>query len=196
MNNSKNKIRQHIRAERCALSLVQQNNAANQVYEQVIHLPRYRFSQHIAFYLSAQNELNPERILLEAHNAGKKCYLPVLHSQKIGTLCFLPYAPGDHLVANRFGILEPVIDDVKNHIPIWQLDLVFVPLVAFDERLNRLGMGKGYYDRTFAFLKHSSTHKPYLVGLAYHFQQVDQLSLEAHDIPLDVIVTERRMLSS
>jgi 5-formyltetrahydrofolate cyclo-ligase len=196
MNNSKNKIRQYIRAKRNALSLAQQNNAANQVYEHVVHLPHYRLSQHIAFYLSTNNELNPERILLEAHHSGKKCYLPVLHSQKIGTLYFLPYAPGDELVANRFGILEPVTDNVENHMPSWQLDLVFVPLVAFDERLNRLGMGKGYYDRTFEFLKHASTHKPYLVGLAFHLQQVSSLSFEAHDIPLNAIVTEKVILSS
>lgn len=194
MNNTKNKIRQHIRAQRRALTPDQQDKASEQVYNHIIHLQRYNLSQHLAFYLSNENELNPERILQEAHNAGKKCYLPILHPQKINTLYFLPYAPGDALMANRFGIFEPVIDDIKNHIPIWQLDLVFVPLVAFDKHRNRLGMGKGYYDRTFAFLKRSSMHKPYLVGLAYHMQQVDQLDLEAHDIPLDIVVTEKGIL--
>jgi 5-formyltetrahydrofolate cyclo-ligase len=192
MNNSKNKIRQSIRAKRHTLSVEQQNKAAEQVFKYIAQLHRYHLSQHIAFYLSTQSELNPEQILLNAYQAGKKCYLPVLHSQKINTLCFLPYAPGDKLVANRFGILEPAIEDVKNTIPVWQLELVFVPLVAFDKDLNRLGMGKGYYDRTFEFLRQPSAHKPFLIGLGYAMQEVEQLAFEPHDVKLDMVVTESK----
>jgi 5-formyltetrahydrofolate cyclo-ligase len=72
-----------------------------------------------------------------------------------------------------------------------------MPLVAFDKQHNRLGMGKGYYDRTFEFLKHhTSDSKPFLVGLGYQMQQVECLSTEAHDIPLDMIVTEKGILSA
>lgn len=195
MTQTKNQLRQHIRAQRRALTPSQQNKAAEQVHDHLIHLNRFRLSQHIAFYLSTDAELNPEKLLLTAHENGKKCYLPVLHPQKINTLYFLPYAPGDHLVANRFGILEPLMHDTDEHIAIWQLDFVCVPLVGFDKFCNRLGMGKGYYDRTFAFLKHPSVHKPFLVGLAYQMQQVDALNIEAHDIPLDMIVTDKGIIS-
>lgn len=195
MMHHKNEIRQSIRAKRKALSIEQQHTAAEQICEHVLQLNRYRLSQHIAFYLSVEAELNPENLLLQAHQAGKQCYLPVLHTQKINTLIFLPYMPGDKLIPNRYGILEPVIHD--KHMPAWQLDLVFMPLVAFDQKCNRLGMGKGYYDRTFEFLhKNSRADKPYLVGLAYQMQQVDHLHAEAHDIPLNMIITEKGVFSA
>jgi 5-formyltetrahydrofolate cyclo-ligase len=194
MNKNKNELRQRIRRERKALSCEQQLFAATQVYTHITHLNRYRLSQHIAFYVSAEGELDCTLLIQHAHQAGKHCYLPVLHPQKIDTLAFLPYAPGDRLIANRFGILEPVVDYTKNHYPAWQLELVFTPLVAFDKQRNRLGMGKGYYDRTFAFLN-DAAHKPYLVGLAYQMQQVDHLITEAHDVPLDIVVTEKSIIT-
>lgn len=194
MNNSKNEIRSLIRAKRKSLPEELQKNAAEQVFSHIVHLNRFRMSHHIAFYLSAEGEINPELLLKHAHENGKQCFLPVLHSQKINTLCFLPYKPGDDLVANRFGILEP-LNDVSKHFPAWQLDLAFLPLVAFDEKRNRLGMGKGYYDRTFSFIKQDADHKPFLIGLGFQMQQVDGLHTETHDIPLDMIVTEKNILS-
>lgn len=195
MSHHKNEIRKLIRAKRKALSKQYQDTYAQQVYQHIVGLNRYRLSQHIAFYLSNEGELNPELVLLHAHQAGKQCYLPVLHPQKVGTLVFSPYAPGDDLVANRFGILEPHIKNLDHHLPFWQLDLVFMPLVAFDQHRNRLGMGKGYYDRTFESFKQNSSHKPFLVGLAYHMQEVQQLITEPHDVKLDMIVTEKGIIT-
>ncbi|MFA6058583.1 MAG: 5-formyltetrahydrofolate cyclo-ligase [Taibaiella sp.] len=193
INKNKNQVRQRLRAQRRALSTEQQLHAATQVCNHITHLTRYRLSKNVAFYLSIEGELNPELLLLDAHQAGKHCYLPVLHSE-INALSFLPYSPGDELVANHFGILEPKVNHEKNHIPLWQLDIIFMPLVAFDKHHNRLGMGKGYYDKTFAVLNHKKADKPYLIGLAYQMQEVDQLITEAHDIPLDLIVTEISVL--
>jgi 5-formyltetrahydrofolate cyclo-ligase len=190
MNKNKNELRQHLRMQRKSLSLEKQQNAAQQIFTHAIHLNRYRLSQHIAFYLSFDGEINPESILLHAHQAGKKCYLPTLHPRQIGTLSFFAYTPGDPVVVNRFGILEPEIDPNQPSFPAWQLEIVFTPLVAFDEKRNRLGMGKGFYDRTFAFLNDTSAHKPYLIGLAYQMQRVECLNFEAHDVRLDTIITE------
>lgn len=193
MNTNKHQIRQHMRAARRSLSQEQQQRAADQVCEQVIHINRYRFSQNVGFYLSFDSELDPTSLLLHAHQTGKKCYLPALHPRQIGMLSFFPYVPGDPLIPNRFGILEPALAHEQQPHPSWQLDIVFTPLVAFDKHKNRLGMGKGYYDRTFAFLNTlTSAHKPYLIGLAYQMQQVPQLTIEAHDVRLEMIVTEAK----
>lgn len=186
---NKQSLRQLIRTQRRALSLAQQQEAAEKICTHVTQSNRYRLSNHIAFYLSFENELDPTPLLLQAHQAGKQCYLPVLHPQKIGFLCFLPYQPGDPLIENRFGILEPIYNP-KLLFPTWQLEIVFTPLVAFDKQGNRLGMGQGYYDRTFEFLKNGHAPQPYLIGLAYHMQEVAHLETQAHDIRMNEVVTE------
>jgi len=167
-----------------------QRDASIKVSHHALQLNRYRLSEHIAFYLSHQGEINPMPILEAAYAAGKKCYLPKLHPRKIGELCFHAFVPGGPLMLNRYGIWEPD-DDPDSVFPAWHLDLVFTPLVAFDHEKNRLGMGKGYYDRTFSFVKHDeNAHKPYLVGLAYQFQKVVQLHAKPHDVRLHEVITE------
>ncbi len=186
---NKNELRQQLRIKRNALTPDQQQLAAKRAHTFATQLNRYRLSQHIAFYLSFDNEIDPNTLLLHAHQAGKHCYLPVLHPRKIGTLAFMQHKPGDKLIANQFGILEPEYHE-QHCFPTWHLDLVFMPLVAFDQHRRRLGMGHGYYDRTFEFLKDMPEPKPYLIGLAYQMQQVEHVPVAAHDINPHVIVTE------
>ena len=92
------------------------------------------------------------------------------------------------LYVNKFGILEP-INSGKNIIP----DLVMVPLAAFDNRLNRIGYGKGYYDRS---LQKISKKKIISLGIAYYFQQCKRIPVNKHDYKLDYIFTERGIISS
>jgi 5-formyltetrahydrofolate cyclo-ligase len=65
-----------------------------------------------------------------------------------------------------------------------------MPLVGFDKAGNRLGMGGGFYDRSFAFKQKRHSCQPKLIGLAHSIQQVDNLSVQGWDIPVDNIVTE------
>ena len=91
---------------------------------------------------------------------------------------------------NKFGIDEPII---KNQKPISpdQLDLILMPLVAFDQNGNRLGRGAGFYDRALQFAKNKlHDQRPILIGLAYEFQKVDHLIPESWDIKMDLVVTE------
>ena len=96
----------------------------------------------------------------------------------------------DPLYVSKFGILEP-----KNSNTEIVPDLVMVPLVAFDKRLNRIGYGKGYYDR---ILKQISKNKKKVVslGMAYSFQQCTRIPVNKHDFKLDYIFTERGIISS
>ena len=107
-------------------------------------------------------------------------------------LLFSIYNEGDPLVNSHCGIPEPYKKS-DNLIDPKDLDLVITPLVGFDVDGNRLGMGGGYYDRTFAFTKQHSDdddHGPCLIGVAYEFQNISQVPTESWDVPLDKLVTE------
>ena len=80
-------------------------------------------------------------------------------------------------------------------MPTRHLEVVFMPLVGFDGEGNRLGMGKGFYDRAMSFrLRHPRSRRPLLVGLAFACQQVDSLPARPHDVPLDMLISERGIL--
>ncbi|MGY0613279.1 5-formyltetrahydrofolate cyclo-ligase [Luteimonas sp. A501] len=114
--------------------------------------------------------------------------LPVL--QDDGCLRFAPWRPGEPVVPNRYGIPEPAVAPGALLEPS-ALDLVVVPLVAFDTRCHRLGMGGGWYDRSFAF-RHRQSAPPRLVGAAFEFQHVDEdLPSEDWDVQLDMVCTDQ-----
>ncbi len=96
------------------------------------------------------------------------------------------------MIKNIYGIREPKLIPA-NRRAAWALDLVLLPLVAFDALGNRMGMGGGYYDRTFSFksLRKGMTG-PNLIGLAHEIQRVEKLPIESWDIPLTSIVTDSK----
>ena len=148
-------------------------------------------ARRIACYLSNDGEMDPMPLIGLAWAMGKQVYLPVLSHLRSDHLLFAPYAPGDALRANRFGIPEPVVA-LRHLVEARVLDVVLMPLVAFDLRGNRLGMGGGFYDRSFAFLRRRRHWlKPHLVGMAYEFQCVDALARRHWDVPLQGVVTEQ-----
>jgi 5-formyltetrahydrofolate cyclo-ligase len=106
---------------------------------------------------------------------------------------FIEHRKGEPLINNQFSIPEPSIR-LRQPTKPWALDLVIMPLVAFDADCNRLGMGGGYYDRTFAYLnKRRFWRKPILIGVAHECQRVANLESEVWDIPLDAVVTEEKI---
>ena len=153
-------------------------------------LPLFQESQRMAFYLAHDGEVDIKNLLNEALRRKKACYLPTLQTNQGYYLDFYSYHAENLLVSNHFGIEEPNFAQEKS-IAITALDLMFLPLVAFDKRGNRLGRGAGYYDRTLASLQHSAK-KPLLIGIAYNFQKVDTLPAETWDIPLNLVITEQK----
>jgi 5-formyltetrahydrofolate cyclo-ligase len=189
----RSQLRKPILSKRSSLSCQQQRHASTIISKKIIRMAVFLRSKRVAFYLASKGEVSTLMLLERALNLGKECFLPILHPVKHNCLLFGRYEKGDCLRANQFGILEPILYDVKK-IPAWTLDLVFTPLVAFDYLGNRLGMGGGYYDRTFSFLKYRS--KPKLIGLAYDFQQIPKVPFERWDIPLNIIITENQVLGN
>ncbi len=182
-------IRSMMRQRRRSLTRQQQLIASNGLTEQLCRLPAFRYRQHIAFYLANDGEIDPQLALGIAQQAGKTCYLPALNPLKQNRLHFVRHRANDPLVANRFGILEPSLR--SNPIAsLHAIDLILLPLVAFDKHGNRLGMGAGFYDRT---LSNRGRHT-LLIGLAHSCQETDNIARQHWDIPLHAIVTERNII--
>lgn len=152
--------------------------------------PLFLRSRHIAFYLPNDGEVDLRPLMERARALGKRCYLPVLSPAFHNRLWFAPYDRSTPLGPNIFGILEPLLPWSKMKSPR-ALDLVLTPLVAFDGAGNRLGMGGGFYDRTFAYLAgRHAWRKPKLLGVAYQFQECARLPAQPWDVPLIGVATE------
>lgn len=149
--------------------------------------PCFKESTHIACYLANQEELDTQPLIEAVWRAKKICYLPVLQEGK--SLFFARYDEGDKLRANQYGILEP--ENRTRKITAEKLEIVLVPLVAFDLMGHRIGTGGGYYDRTFAFLHAEGVRNPALFGHAYSAQQAADLPFDPWDVALSGVVTEK-----
>lgn len=148
----------------------------------------FKANRHIACYCAYGNEFKTTPIINAVWQARKVCYLPVLSDAK--TLHFVQYNEGDELQLNQHQIPEPVHGC---HIHPEKLDLVIVPLIAFDLVGNRIGTGGGYYDRTFAFMFSQPRNSPFLLGLGYAAQFCDEIHPDAWDIRLNGILTESEL---
>jgi 5-formyltetrahydrofolate cyclo-ligase len=191
---SRNSLRKQIRAQRRALSPHQQETCAQQFAGHFARSHLFRNSDRIAFYMANDGELDPYYLMANAWAMGKHCYLPVLMHAHDKSLLFAPYEPDAPMVYNQFGIPEPRIAP-RHCVKARNLDLIIMPLVAFDRRGNRIGMGGGYYDRTLGFLNaRTQWHKPKLVGIGYSFQEVPAIDSESWDVPLSYIATEKNLI--
>lgn len=184
-------IRQQVRKARQQLSAEAQNQAAEALMQQAQQFPELQQAQHIALYLSNDGELDTTPLLQYLQQQGKTLYLPVLHPFTAGYLLFQRYDAQTPMHLNQFGIREPKPDVTAIMLPA-QLDVIFMPLVAFDAQGQRLGMGGGFYDRTLSALPKTS-QKPLLVGLAHQCQQVETVPTEPWDVPLPLVLTPNQL---
>ena len=147
----------------------------------------YLRSRRIALYFANDGEPDLLGLFRWAQGHNKQWYLP-----RIGAdfrLDFMRLRDLNALNANRFGILEAEFC-AHDRAPAWTLDLALVPLVAFDSEGRRLGRGAGYYDRCFSFRRLRQYTKPFLLGVAWQFQQLACVERHAWDVPLDGVLTE------
>jgi 5-formyltetrahydrofolate cyclo-ligase len=185
-----NQLRQSIRAQRRALTPKQQISNSFSMSKILCRTTLFRNSSRVAIYIENDGEIAVSQLPIMIGSKQKRYYLPALAPILPNRLWFSEYRVGDSLVLNKFGIPEP---DTHNKTPMHPhgLDLVLVPLVAFDANCNRVGMGGGFYDRTFSYLKNRNRwRKPKLIGVAHELQKVDSIQPREWDIPLDGVVTE------
>ncbi len=142
----------------------------------------------IAGYYPSNYEVDILKFLEEASKKNFKIALPVIKTKT--SMNFKLWSFMDPLYVNNFGILEPKNSE-KKIVP----DLILVPLVAFDNQLNRIGYGKGYYDRSLIKIKKNKKNSLSL-GIAYSFQKCSNVPVNKYDFKLDYILTERGIISS
>ncbi|WP_100656558.1 5-formyltetrahydrofolate cyclo-ligase [Alteromonas flava] len=189
----KSALRRHFRAARNALSESQQQQAAQDLCHQLSTLSLFSKAKRIAVYLANDGELNLTPTITACWQLGIKTALPVLDPYRSGHLQFQHYHTNTPMNANRYGIAEPIYS-ANDCVRLNELNALFLPLVAFDSKGNRLGMGGGFYDRTLADLE--SADKPILIGIAHDCQHTEELPTEPWDIPLDYIVTPSLKLAA
>ena len=179
-------LRRRMRDARRALPAGERIAAADALASHLLSLPFATRRGFVAGYWAMDGEIALHAWQLRLPPDVAYC-LPVLHED--WRLRFAPWRPGDALVANRFGIPEPGVPATALLLPE-ALDLAVVPLVAFDGQGHRLGMGGGWYDRSFAF-RADRPAPPHLVGAAFELQRSDAIETAPWDIPLDAACTER-----
>jgi len=141
---------------------------------------------NIASYYPSNCEVNTLSFIEQASKKNYKISLPVV--RPAGKMSFKPWKYKGPLYVSSFGTLEPQSSQ-KEVMP----DLVMVPLVAFDNQLNRLGYGKGYYDRILNKIS-LTKKKTIFLGIAYSFQKYKKIPVNHHDVKLDYIFTEKGII--
>lgn len=182
---SRRQLRQQLRTGRRELPAAERIRSAERLAERLLALPFAPPFGHVAGYWAMDGEIALHAWQVKLPRECSYC-LPVLHED--GRLRFAPWRPGDALTNNRFGIPEPDIASASLIEPE-QMTLVVVPLVGFDLQGQRLGMGAGWYDRTFAF-RQKSQPPPWLVGAGFAGQQVESLEPADWDVALDAVCTD------
>ena len=179
-NNARNEIRQ----KRKALHEDEVAKCSELVRRVVLEHEFLKQNRCIASYHSFSGEIDTVEINKALRLAGHHMALPVIHPEEKGLMDFYSYEKPEDLILNRFKIPEPVVS-AKNLVQPHNLEVVIVPLVGFNEKGERLGMGGGYYDR---MLKKISC-ECLTLGLAYDFQLIPEIKNQPWDMPLDEVIT-------
>lgn len=188
MDTDRTQLRSELRARRRAIPAGERIAAAERLAAQLLSLPCLPGSGHVAGYWAMDGEIALHAFQLALPGSLTYC-LPVLGPQRC--LRFAPWRPGDALANNRHGIPEPDVDPETLLAPE-AMALVIVPLVGFHASGHRLGMGGGWYDRSFAF--RGNHPPPWLIGAAFAAQQLETLDAAHWDVALDAVCTERDTL--
>ncbi len=180
-------LRSNHRKKRMCIDANSLTQSSLRLCDHLKQIEQLQSAQHIAAYIAIRGEISLDPIMEYLADAAKHLYLPVLRGE---AMHFAPWLPGQPLQKKGFGLLEP--ESAESHWrPAEQLDLVLAPLVVFDKHCNRIGQGGGFYDRAFAFKKNNPGASPFLLGVAHESQQESHLPVQAWDVPLDTIVTDR-----
>lgn len=176
----KNDIRRKVKAMRSMLLEAERISAADEVFEQLEKTAAFLLADKILMYHSLPDELSTHRFL-DKWNGRKSFFLPRVNGVNLE---ILPYDES-RLELGAFHIEEPTGD---NTVSADDIELVIVPGVAYDRRGNRLGRGKGFYDRLLASTRATK------IGVGYEFQMVDEIPAEPHDVKMDMVITQKTVI--
>ncbi len=179
-------VRQSLRLKRQAIRAHKREQLAQQLLYQVRKINSIQHAQKVSLYSKHDNEIDTKHIYSLLKKQDVDIYFPILDGRK------LKFAKvGKYFKKNKFGISEPIATAI---LGAKQLDIIFMPLVGFDENKNRLGMGGGFYDRTLDFKKNPTNYRqPKLYGLAFDCQKIDKIDVQTWDIALDAVITPNKI---
>ncbi len=172
----KEDIRRKIKAQKSLLTDAERTSAADRVFAMLERTAAFMLADTVLMYHSLPDELST-RAFLDKWHTRKRFFLPRVNGVNLD---ILPYDQS-RLRLGAFQIEEPTGEDM---VPIDDIDMVVVPAVAYDPQGNRVGRGKGYYDRMLGDCRATK------VGVAYNFQMVDSIDAEPHDVGVDIVITE------
>jgi 5-formyltetrahydrofolate cyclo-ligase len=181
----KEKLRKEIKEKRIKQTKEENRKKSKEIKEKLFSLKQYKDAKTILFYVSYNGEVFTHEMIKEALKE-KKVVVPITN-KKYYSLILSELKNWNDLKEGSYGILEPEEDCIKK-VSIDENYLIIVPGVAFDCKGNRLGHGKGYYDR---LLK--DTNAP-IIALAFEFQIMEKIPTDEHDKPVDIIITEKRIV--
>lgn len=179
----KNKLKESILEKRNSLSKEDIIEKSRQIENKLFSLEQYIKSKTVMFFVSFNNEINTHDMIKSALK-NKTVIIPKVAHHEIEPSVIIDF--GNLLPSEKFGILEP-IEIMK--IAYKNIDLVLIPGIVFDKEGHRIGYGFGYYDR---FLR--KVPKAIKIGLSFEFQVIDKIPREMHDVHVDLIVTEERVI--
>ena len=184
----KEDLRRRIMKKRNMVSTLELMEKSAKIKHRIFETDLFRNAQTILFYVSYDNEVFTHDMIKESMSMGKTVVVPKSVT-KDNTLILSRLTNWNNLEVGEYNILEPKQESIKE-VPVESIGLILVPGVVFDIYGNRIGHGKGYYDRLL-----NDTQKVSHIGLAFEFQIVGAVPTEGHDLPVDIIVTEERTIT-
>jgi 5-formyltetrahydrofolate cyclo-ligase len=179
----KSELRQRILKARTMMDVSDAASLSVLICDKLLALDCVKAAACIMAYCTYKNEPDLTKLIDECLELGKTVALPYIAGK--GELIAVRYESDSVMKSNIYGIPEPVL---KNDSEEEEPDVVMVPGIAFDGKLCRVGFGGGYYDR---FLASVNTYK---IGVCFDYQVVDDIACDAHDVPMDIVLTEKRII--
>ena len=183
---SKTKLRKEILATRKELSPELVVKDSRLIIDKLKATEEYKNAKSVMIYMDFGNEVKTKDFINEALSEGKEIIIPYTDTENV-LIIPVEIESLDDLVKCKFGYLEPKKEKINTPYDVNKIDLIVVPGVVFDKKRNRIGFGKGYYDRLL------SNRKAKAFAIAFEFQVYDEIPAEEHDIKMDMIITEENI---
>lgn len=188
MTETKQKIRIQIKNKRSKLTEKDVQTFSKKILKHLTSTKEFKKAKTILLYYPIQNEVNPLPLIPSPNIKGQKKNFALIRICKNNRMHIHEFKDPKTLKTGKFGVKEPISTSPK--IPRKNLDLVITPGIAFDLQGNRIGYGKGYFDKLFKTLSTDCVK----IALAYDFQIIENVPADKHDKKVDLIITEKRTI--
>lgn len=189
-DNLKDSLRKNMLHQRRTMKIQDVNTFSHRIITTIMELPQFMNFKNIMLYISFNNEVDTHSLATWCLDNGKTVIAPYCIQKQRKIVPFEINNLSNDLTKSTFGVMEPKHNILKE-ATLHNIDLIIVPGVIFDINCNRIGFGAGYYDR-FLCKKSKNT---VTIGIAYDYQIIDSVPTDKYDVPLDFVITEKRIIS-